>query len=118
MISLEDCIGLCGLTEDQVLALAEHEHIPEIVAAALAQALLSRPDGCRQIAAMIADDASWATARGDMRHADELLVTLRGFVDSHPEGLASLRALAALGRANRARTRDADGGHTGARQHR
>ena len=40
MISLEDCIGLCGLTEVEVLALAEHEHVPEIVAAALAQHLL------------------------------------------------------------------------------
>jgi len=30
MITLEDCIGLCGLTEEEVLALAEHEHLPEI----------------------------------------------------------------------------------------
>ena len=27
MISLDDCIALCGLTEDEVLAIAEHEHI-------------------------------------------------------------------------------------------
>ena len=26
-MSLEDCIALCGLTEDEVLAIAEHEHI-------------------------------------------------------------------------------------------
>ena len=30
MITLEDCIGLCGLTEEEVLAVAEHEHLPEI----------------------------------------------------------------------------------------
>jgi hypothetical protein len=41
MITLEDCIGLCGLTEEEVLAIAEHEHVPEIAAAALAQYLLS-----------------------------------------------------------------------------
>ena len=35
MISLEDCVALSGLTEDQVLAIAEHEHVPEIAAAAL-----------------------------------------------------------------------------------
>jgi hypothetical protein len=29
MITLEDCIALCGLTEAQVLAIAEHEHLPE-----------------------------------------------------------------------------------------
>jgi hypothetical protein len=32
MISLEDCVGLSGLTEEEVLAIAEHEHIPEIAA--------------------------------------------------------------------------------------
>jgi hypothetical protein len=39
MITLEDCIGLCGLTEEEVLAIAEHEHLPEIAATALAQYL-------------------------------------------------------------------------------
>jgi hypothetical protein len=36
MIKLEDCIGLCGLTEEEVLAIAEHEQLPEIAATALA----------------------------------------------------------------------------------
>ena len=36
MITLEDCVGLCGLTEEEVLAIAEHEHLPEIAATALA----------------------------------------------------------------------------------
>src|SRR5262245_10183003 len=40
MISLEDCIGLCGLDENEVAAISEHEHIPEIAAAALANYLL------------------------------------------------------------------------------
>jgi hypothetical protein len=39
MITLGDCIGFCGLTEEEVLAIAEHEHLPEITAAALAQYL-------------------------------------------------------------------------------
>jgi hypothetical protein len=30
MISLEDCIGMCGLDENEVAAISEHEHIPEI----------------------------------------------------------------------------------------
>jgi hypothetical protein len=29
MIRLENCIALSGLTEAQVLAIAEHEHLPE-----------------------------------------------------------------------------------------
>ena len=49
MISLEDCVGLCGLTEQEVLAIAEHEHVPEIAATALAQYLLKQEHGIDQI---------------------------------------------------------------------
>lgn len=48
-ITLEDCIALCGLGESEVAAIAEHEHIPEISAAELAQYLLGRPGGTAQI---------------------------------------------------------------------
>ena len=34
MITLEDCIGLCGLTKEEVLAVAEHEHLPQVAARA------------------------------------------------------------------------------------
>ena len=101
MISIEDCIALCGLTREQVLALAEHEHIPEISATALAQHLLAQPEGCRRIGAMIADDVSFAEARGDGSHATELRMTLHDFVATHPEALASLRAQTCLNGARR-----------------
>ena len=45
MLSLEDCIGMCGLTEEEVLALAEHEHIPAIAAAALDSSLIDTSGG-------------------------------------------------------------------------
>jgi hypothetical protein len=96
MISLEDCIALCGLTEEEVRALAEHEQIDEIHAAALAQYLLSQPDGCRKIGAMIADDVNWAVLRGDRQHADALLATLEHLVAAHTEALNSKRAQACL----------------------
>ena len=35
MITLEDCIAFSGLTEAEIMAIAEHEHVPEIAAAAL-----------------------------------------------------------------------------------
>ena len=49
MITMEDCIEFCGLTEQEVLAIVEHEHIPEIVASALASDLLSQEDGAEKI---------------------------------------------------------------------
>ena len=47
---------MCGLTEDEVLAIAEHEHLPEIAATALAHYLLSREHGSEEIRDMIVDD--------------------------------------------------------------
>ena len=47
MITREDCVGLCGLTEEEVLAIAEHEHLPEIAATALAEYLLSQEQGSK-----------------------------------------------------------------------
>ena len=32
MLTLEDCIGLSELDEEEILAIAEHEHIPEMAA--------------------------------------------------------------------------------------
>jgi hypothetical protein len=85
MISLEDCIALCGLTEEEVLAIAEHEHIPEIAAAALASQLLGRDCGCEQIRDMIRNDIRAALSRKDAHHAKELLHVLRHFISEHPE---------------------------------
>ena len=56
MISLEDCVGLCGLTEEEVLAIAEHEHLPEIAATAIAAYLLSQNHGSEKVLDMIVDD--------------------------------------------------------------
>ena len=56
MITIEDCIGLSDLREDEILALAEHEHIPEIAATALGAYLLHQKHGAERIRAMIEDD--------------------------------------------------------------
>lgn len=85
MISLEDCIGLCGLTEDEVLAIAEHEHMPEIVATALAAYLSQSGKGLDEVRDMIIDDIRHCQARGDRTHVLELLNVLHHFLRTHPE---------------------------------
>ena len=92
MISLEDCIGLCGLDEEEVAAISEHEHIPEIAAAALANYLLHQPHGSETIRTMIIDDIHKALDQGRVKHAAELFMALRHFLDQNPDarvGLAS-----------------------------
>lgn len=85
MITLQDCIALCGLNEAEVMAIAEHEHVPEIVAAGLAEALLKRAHGADAVRHMIISNIQTANARGDQRHAVELLHCLKHFLEEHPE---------------------------------
>jgi hypothetical protein len=85
MITLEDCIAFCGLTREEVQALAEHEHIPEIAAAALGEFLLKQRRGPEKIHEMIVEDIRAALHRGDRNHAHELFGALRHYLAAHPE---------------------------------
>ena len=84
MLTFEDCLALCELTEDEVLAIAEHEHIPEMVAVELGNYLLHTLDGEMRIKAIIRDDIAHAGARGDRSHELALKALLRNFVLQHP----------------------------------
>jgi len=90
MISLEDCIGLCGLTEEEVLAIAEHEHVPEIVATALASYLSQDDKGLDAVRDMIIDDIRDGQARDDRAHVVALLRVLHHFLRTHPEARPEL----------------------------
>ena len=89
MITIEDCIGLCGLTEEEVLAIAEHEHLPEVAATALAQYLLSHEHGSEKVRDMIVDDFRRAQFSGDKEHVLTLLHVLLHFLKTHPEARPS-----------------------------
>ena len=85
MITLEDCLALCGLSEAEVLAIAEHEHVPEIAASALAEYLLLAERGPQRICAMITDDIRAAQCRGDTEHVRTLLHVLHHFLRRYPD---------------------------------
>ena len=95
MITFEDCIGLCELSDDEVAAIAEHEHIPALAAAELGNYLLRAPGGGVRISEMIRDDIEAAVARRDINHAAELKMALKYFLLVHPDAPLEPRALAA-----------------------
>ena len=80
MLSLEDCIALCGLTEEEVLAIAHHERLTEVAAAELGNYLVQRPDGEARIRSMIVEDIASAPPE----RALALKLVLRNFVAQHP----------------------------------
>ena len=84
MLTLEDCIALCELSEEEVLAIAEHEHIPEIAAVELGNYLVHTPEGERCIKVMIREDIAAAAARGDRNRELALRLLIRNFILQHP----------------------------------
>lgn len=84
MLSLQDCLALCELSEEEVLAIAHHEHLPEIAAAELGNYLVHTPGGEMRIKSIIRDDIAEACACGDRERELALKLMLRNFVQQHP----------------------------------
>ena len=86
MLTLQDCIELSDLSEDEILAIAEHEHLPEMVAVEMGCYLCHTPAGDKRIRRMIADDIQHARDRGDVRHAALLRTVLKHYLAEHHGG--------------------------------
>ena len=83
MLTIEDCIALSELTEEEILAIAEHEHIPEIAALELGNYLIQTPAGEIRIKAMIVDDIEQAHRDQDHKRVLTLKLCLKHFLESH-----------------------------------
>lgn len=89
MLCLEDCLELCELEQDEVAAIAEHEHVPIIVAAEIGCQLLKTDEGITRLHRMILDDIETALEHGHTEHAGELLCTYQQFRHAHPLPISS-----------------------------
>jgi S-ribosylhomocysteine lyase LuxS involved in autoinducer biosynthesis len=83
MLTIQDCIELSDLTEEEVLAIAEHEHIPEMVAVELGNYLVHTASGEKRIKRMIVDDIAHAKETGNLKHAALLKTVLKHYVEHH-----------------------------------
>ena len=84
MLTLQDVIDYSNLTEDEIDAIAEHEHIPKIVAAEVGNYLVRSPDGVPMLKRIILEDIESAMNRGDEHHARDLRLVLQHFNLEHP----------------------------------
>jgi hypothetical protein len=82
VLSYEDCVGMSGLTPEEIAAIARHEHLPEIVAAEMGAFLFGTADGTRQIQRMIAERSDEVCCRGDTRSAARLGLVLHRFLEA------------------------------------
>ena len=84
MLTREDCLALCELSEEEVVAIVEHEHLPEMIAIEMGQYLCHTPDGEARIERMIIEDINAARSSGNIAHIAKLVSVLRHFVETHP----------------------------------
>jgi len=80
MLTVEDCIAFSDLTLEEIDVIADHMHLPEVIAAELGCYLVHCPDGQQALQAMIRDDIEAARCRGDLRHAAKLQLVLQHFI--------------------------------------
>ena len=84
MLSITDCVGMCGLTDDELQALVDHEHVPLIVAAELGAQLLKSPKGTWQLRGYLLEALEVSVARGEVVREQHLRHVLAAFSSSHP----------------------------------
>ena len=84
MLTLKECLDYCDLSEAEIAAIAEHEHIPMIVAAELGNSLLQSHEGVKALRHYIIDDINQAQVQGQALKALHLHQVLNQFDAAHP----------------------------------
>ena len=84
MLSIQDVIDYCDLERGEIEAIAEHEHVPVVVAAELSEQLLCSPQGVCRLHSMIIENMEHALECGEYEHVKELSETYRHLQRTHP----------------------------------
>ncbi len=85
MLSLVDIMDMCECTEDEIEAIAMHEHVPDAIASEMASYLINSDDGVPKIKKIIIEDIEHARALGNQEQVEKLNQVLIHFVATHPE---------------------------------
>jgi hypothetical protein len=83
MLSRQDIIDFCGLSEAQVRAIAKRERVSDISAASLGQSLLQSGNGTKEIERYIHDEMENAISCGRVDEGEDLQGVLAEFRDAH-----------------------------------
>jgi hypothetical protein len=86
MLTWDDFLAFCDLTEEEVDMIAAHEGVPPIIAAQLGYYLKHSPGGGERIRSMITDDIERARSCNHAAQLAELEGVLRRFDQLHGAG--------------------------------
>ena len=91
MLTYKDCLGMCDFNEDEIVAVAEHEHLPQFVAIAYAEYLIHTDEGVPMLKRIIIDDIAAAQRQCNAEKVGHLQQVLRHFVMTHPQSPSAAR---------------------------
>ncbi|MDQ5945059.1 MAG: hypothetical protein QG619_478 [Pseudomonadota bacterium] len=83
MLTWNDCVELSELTEEEIDAIAQHEHIPEMIALEMGNYLIHTPAGEKRVKAMIRDDIRLAEEEGKTDRVAMLRMVLKHYLEHH-----------------------------------
>lgn len=84
MLTLQECLDFCELTEDEIHTIAEHERLPEIVAAERGSCLLETREGVCLIKRYLVEDIVNAELHHQLGKATRLHQAFDHFNVTHP----------------------------------
>lgn len=90
MLTLQDCIAFSGLTPEQLEAVADYKHLPDVVAAEWAEGALETPRGCKEVEAMLLLEIEAACAHGDQVCAARYRHGLEEFLKAHSRNVQNV----------------------------
>jgi len=86
MLTLEDCIEICGLSKEEIRYFVDHEHISDFRAAELAERyVVIDNSGTPHLRRAILADIDDLKHRQKLNEARSMEAFIRDFVLSHPE---------------------------------
>lgn len=89
MLTLRDCIDFADMDAEELLAIARHEHLPDIVALEKAQTFLQEDWGAPAVRQMVMEEVEHRLAHdgsGDHEKLQEALILLEKTFALHPGG--------------------------------
>jgi hypothetical protein len=83
MLTVQECVDMSELSNEAIRAIAEHEHIPEVVAAELGQELLKGTGGILEIQRILEEDLELAVQAGEQDQINNRKRVLERFIASY-----------------------------------
>jgi hypothetical protein len=76
---------MSGMSDDEIDAIAKHEHIPALIALELGNRLLETPEGTAKLRDFIVDDLLRAQERSDCAGCAKFGRVLGRYLEAHPD---------------------------------